>query len=97
MKHPSENFSKRIIEWYEVNGRKELPWRKDITPYRVWISEIMLQQTQVKTVIPYFEKFLSTFPTIESISMRLRMRFWLCGPALAFIEEPKIYLKLKKL
>ena len=68
MKHPSENFSKQIIEWYEVNGRKELPWRKDITPYRVWISEIMLQQTQVKTVIPYFEKFLSAFPTIESIS-----------------------------
>ncbi|MDA9611625.1 A/G-specific adenine glycosylase, partial [Gammaproteobacteria bacterium] len=40
-------FSKKIISWYEINGRNTLPWRKNITPYRVWISEIMLQQTQV--------------------------------------------------
>ena len=68
MKHPSENFSKQIIEWYEINGRKELPWRKEITPYRVWISEIMLQQTQVTTVLQYYEKFIKKYPTIKDLS-----------------------------
>ena len=62
------SFSQKIISWYEVSGRKNLPWQKDITPYRVWLSEIMLQQTQVTTVIPYFERFLNRFPDIEKLS-----------------------------
>lgn len=60
-------FSKNIINWYKVNGRKDLPWRKKTTPYRVWISEIMLQQTQVKIAIPYFKKFIKTYPSLKSI------------------------------
>ena len=96
MKHPSENFSKRIIEWYEVNGRKELPWRKDITPYRVWISEIMLQQTQVKTVIPYFEKFLSAFPTIESISNATEDEILALWSGLGFYRRAQNIFKAKE-
>ena len=61
------SFSQKIISWYEINGRKNLPWQVE-DPYKVWISEIMLQQTQVKTVIPYFENFTSKFPDIESLA-----------------------------
>ena len=51
-------FAERLLAWYEENGRKDLPWQHPRTPYRVWISEIMLQQTQVATVIPYFERWV---------------------------------------
>lgn len=57
-----------ILDWYTYQGRKDLPWRQSITPYRIWLSEIMLQQTQVKTVIPYFEKFIAQFPTINILA-----------------------------
>ncbi|WAI02909.1 A/G-specific adenine glycosylase [Buchnera aphidicola (Myzus persicae)] len=60
-------FSQLVLNWYHKNGRKNLPWQKNKTLYTVWISEIMLQQTTVKSVIPYFEKFISTFPSIKSI------------------------------
>ena len=61
-------FASRLINWHEAHGRKNLPWQRDITPYRVWLSEIMLQQTQVATVIPYFERFLNRFPDVEKLS-----------------------------
>ena len=96
MKHPSESFSKQIIKWYEINGRKELPWRKEITPYRVWISEIMLQQTQVKTVIPYFEKFLSTFPTIQSISSATEDQILALWSGLGFYRRAQNIFKAKE-
>ncbi|CAA0078555.1 Adenine DNA glycosylase [BD1-7 clade bacterium] len=64
---PAE-FSQRVLDWFDIAGRKDLPWQKDISPYRVWISEIMLQQTQVATVIPYYLKFMSSFPTLESLA-----------------------------
>lgn len=58
----STDISQPLLAWYEAN-RRELPWRSDPEPYRVWVSEIMLQQTRVETVIPYFERFLSRFPS----------------------------------
>lgn len=61
-------FAKLVLAWYDQHGRKELPWQQDINPYRVWLSEIMLQQTQVSTVIPYFETFTKKFPTVESLA-----------------------------
>ena len=64
----SEPFSDRVLAWATKHGRKHLPWQKQRTPYRVWISEIMLQQTQVDTVIPYFEKFMHRFPFINSLA-----------------------------
>ena len=57
----------KLLAWYEQEKR-ELPWRSDRDPYRIWVSEIMLQQTRVDTVIPYFEKFLARFPTISALA-----------------------------
>ena len=61
-------FSKRLLEWHKKEGRKDLPWQQNITPYKVWISEIMLQQTQVSTAIPYFLKFIQRFPDIDTLA-----------------------------
>ncbi|WP_417760442.1 A/G-specific adenine glycosylase [Shewanella sp.] len=61
-------FSQRIIEWYRQFGRTTLPWQQAKTPYKVWISEIMLQQTQVATVIPYFERFMARFTTVTELA-----------------------------
>ncbi|BDY03544.1 A/G-specific adenine glycosylase [Ferrimonas sp. YFM] len=61
-------FSDRVIHWYRLAGRKTLPWQQDKSPYRVWISEIMLQQTQVATVIPYYLKFMERFPTVKDLA-----------------------------
>ncbi len=65
---PTLPFHDRLLSWWEGNGRKDLPWQHPRTPYRVWISEIMLQQTQVVTVIPYFDRWMQTFPTISSLA-----------------------------
>jgi A/G-specific adenine glycosylase len=61
-------FAERVLQWFDQHGRKNLPWQRDATPYRVWVSEIMLQQTQVTTVIPYFEKFLKSFPDVQALA-----------------------------
>ena len=61
-------FSKRLLEWHKKEGRKDLPWQQNITPYKVWISEIMLQQTQVETVIPYYIKWIDRFPSIQHVA-----------------------------
>lgn len=65
----SKQFTSAILNWFEHRGRHDLPWQKNITPYRVWISEIMLQQTQVSTVIPYFQCFMKSFPTIKALAL----------------------------
>jgi hypothetical protein len=57
-----------LIEWHARRGRHELPWQKERTPYRVWISEIMLQQTQVATVRPYYERFIARFPDVVTLA-----------------------------
>ncbi len=61
-------FQQQVLDWFNLNGRKDLPWQQDITPYKVWLSETMLQQTQVATVIPYFHAFITQFPTIEDLA-----------------------------
>ena len=61
-------FAAGLLQWFDRHGRKHLPWQRDRTPYRVWISEIMLQQTQVTTVIPYYERFMSRFPTVGALA-----------------------------
>lgn len=60
--------SSQLIEWYQENKR-DLPWRNTSNPYHIWVSEIMLQQTKVEAVIPYYERFLTLFPTIEALSI----------------------------
>ena len=57
-------FAQRLLDWFDLNGRKNLPWQTEITPYRVWVSEIMLQQTVVATVIPYFLDFVRRWPSV---------------------------------
>ncbi len=64
----SSSFSDQVLAWFKVHGRQHLPWQMDRTPYRVWVSEIMLQQTQVATVIPYFERFMARFPDVQSLA-----------------------------
>ena len=61
-------FTNKILTWYDVNGRKDLPWKINPSPYSIWISEVMLQQTQVVTVIPYFLKFMARFPSIDILA-----------------------------
>ncbi|MBU2549832.1 MAG: A/G-specific adenine glycosylase, partial [Proteobacteria bacterium] len=56
-----------VLDWYDQN-RRVLPWRETGDPYRIWVSEIMLQQTQVKTVQPYYERFVSRFPDVETLA-----------------------------
>jgi A/G-specific adenine glycosylase len=62
------SFQQNVLSWFDLHGRKDLPWQKDITPYRVWLSEIMLQQTQVATVIPYFQAFIAKFPDEKNLA-----------------------------
>ncbi len=61
-------FSERLLGWWEVHGRHDLPWQHPRTPYRVWISEVMLQQTQVATVIPYFKRWIARLPDLPALA-----------------------------
>ena len=63
-----EGFAHRLLAWFDAHGRHDLPWQREPTPYRVWVSEIMLQQTQVATVIPYFERFTARFPDVGALA-----------------------------
>ncbi len=62
------DLAPRLLPWFQRHGRRDLPWQQDPTPYRVWVSEIMLQQTRVSTVIPYFNRFLECFPSIDDLA-----------------------------
>ncbi len=64
----ADAFAARLLAWFAVHGRKHLPWQTNPTPYRVWISEVMLQQTQVTAVVPYFERFLARFPDLATLA-----------------------------
>ncbi len=61
-------FSDALLAWFDEHGRKHLPWQHPIEPYRVWLSEVMLQQTQVDTVIPYFTRFMDSFPSVFALA-----------------------------
>lgn len=63
-----EQFGTAVLDWYDRHGRKDLPWQQRITPYRVWVSEIMLQQTQVSTVLGYFDRFMEALPTVQALA-----------------------------
>jgi A/G-specific adenine glycosylase len=61
-------FAHRLLSWFAVHGRHTLPWQVNPTPYRVWVSEVMLQQTQVATAIPYYERFMARFPDVQALA-----------------------------
>lgn len=62
------DFAHRLIAWHKIHGRHDLPWQNTRDPYRIWVSEIMLQQTQVTAVIPYFQRFMARFPDMASLA-----------------------------
>lgn len=64
----AQRFQQRLLDWFDRHGRHDLPWQQRRTPYRVWVSEIMLQQTQVATVIPYYERFMARFPDVAALA-----------------------------
>ena len=73
------DFAARVLDWFDVHGRKDLPWQQPQDAYRTWVSEIMLQQTQVQTVIPYFERFMARFPDVTALADAARdevLRHW---------------------
>ncbi|MGI9326728.1 MAG: A/G-specific adenine glycosylase [Pseudomonadales bacterium] len=61
-------LARNLLRWFEQHGRTDLPWQQNITPYRVWVSEIMLQQTQVATVIDYYQRFMARFPSVAELA-----------------------------
>ena len=63
-----DSFARQLLDWFDRHGRKDLPWQQDISAYRVWVSEIMLQQTQVATVIPYYQRFMARFPDVHALA-----------------------------
>ncbi len=68
MSDPAESFASRLIRWQQGGGRHDLPWQNTRDAYRIWLSEIMLQQTQVATVIPYYRRFLERFPDVAALA-----------------------------
>lgn len=72
-------ITQRVINWQQSHGRHQLPWQQDVTPYKVLVSELMLQQTQVATVIPYFQRWMQVFPTVQALAAAPEdevMRLW---------------------
>ncbi len=66
--HSVNEFGARLLAWWDDHGRKDLPWQNPRTPYAVWVSEVMLQQTQVATVVPYFDRFMGRFPDVQTLA-----------------------------
>ena len=66
--HHDLDFAARVLAWFDRHGRHDLPWQQAISPYRVWVSEIMLQQTQVATVLGYYQRFMAALPTVEALA-----------------------------
>lgn len=78
-RHSAKGFSARLVDWQRQHGRHDLPWQNTREPYRIWLSEIMLQQTQVGTVIPYYARFIERFPTIGTLAqapLASVLEFW---------------------
>lgn len=90
-------FSEQIVQWYLDHGRHDLPWRKKVTPYRIWISEIMLQQTQVKTVIPYFKNFITKFPTQKKLSEASEDQIMAAWSGLGFYRRARNIFSTKEI
>lgn len=83
-----KQFATNLVNWYEHNKR-DLPWRKSKNPYHIWLSEIMLQQTQVQTVIPYYHRFLAHFPTIETLANANLEEVYKCWEGLGYYSRAR--------
>lgn len=94
--YQQSSFKENLIHWFDENQR-EMPWRQTTNPYYIWLSEVMLQQTQVKTVIDYYHRFVERFPTVEVLSQASEdevLKYW---EGLDIIVELEIFIRrLKK-
>ncbi|WP_438347651.1 A/G-specific adenine glycosylase [Paenibacillus sp. FA6] len=81
-------FSENLLEWY-LENRRDLPWRRHRNPYYIWISEIMLQQTRVDTVIPYFNRFIERFPTVEDLANAPEQDVLKCWEGLGYYSRAR--------
>ncbi|MEZ4845442.1 MAG: A/G-specific adenine glycosylase [Bdellovibrionota bacterium] len=90
-----KNLQKLLLNWYRANKR-ELPWRKTKNSYFIWVSEIMLQQTRVDTAIPYYEKFLSTFPTVDDLAKASEHEVLKVWQGLGYYRRAKLIHKAAK-
>jgi A/G-specific adenine glycosylase len=90
-------FSTQLLEWWDQHGRKDLPWQQPRSAYRVWVAEIMLQQTQVKTVIPYFNRFIERFPDIQSLAAVSSDEVLACWSGLGYYARARNLLKTARI
>ena len=97
MNNQRKLISKKIAQWYLNHGRHDLPWRQKVTPYRVWISEIMLQQTQVKTARPYFKNFIKKYPTQKKLSEASEDQILALWSGLGFYRRARNIFKTKEI
>ena len=97
MNNQTQLVSQKIVQWYTYNGRHDLPWRHKITPYRIWISEIMLQQTQVKTATPYFKSFIKKYPTQKKLSEASEDQILALWSGLGFYKRARNIFKTKEI
>ena len=97
MNNQTQLISQKIVQWYSVNGRHDLPWRRKITPYKIWISEIMLQQTQVKTATPYFKSFIKKYPTQKKLSEASEDQILALWSGLGFYKRARNIFKTKEI
>jgi hypothetical protein len=84
------------VQWQASHGRNHLPWQQTRDPYRVWLSEIMLQQTQVSTVLGYYQRFLDAFPMWPAWLLLRRMPCWRCGAAWATTAARAICINARR-
>jgi A/G-specific adenine glycosylase len=81
------SFCARIAAWQRAHGRRDLPWQTGRDPYRIWLSEVMLQQTQVSTVLPYFARFVAAFPTVDMLAAAPLSRVLECWSGLGYYRR----------
>ena len=91
------SLSNDLINWHKQSGRKNLPWQVKTNPYKVWISEIMLQQTQVQTVIPFFKRFVRKYPNLKSLSVASEDEILALWTGLGFYRRAKNIFKTKEI
>ena len=84
----TQSFTRSVIEWYD-SGHRALPWRETRDPYRIWISEIMLQQTRAETVVSYYERFLARYPTVEALALSGEEELLKCWEGLGYYSRAR--------
>lgn len=93
----ADGFATNLLDWYDLHGRKDLPWQRERTPYRVWVSEIMLQQTQVRTVIGYFERFVAALPRLADLAAASEDRVLALWSGLGYYSRARNLLRAARL